>query len=469
MSFWRRWRNYAQSYTYINSRAGDVWFSAFRALPIYKINCKSIEKNRNISTKVEIIRYFCIVKRLDHIFRKACLLLFVFLTAPSWAGEHDDGQAQPDMMEVSLLTCSPGDEVWSLYGHTAIRLYDRANGSDLVANYGMFSFSQPFFVARFVFGRTDYQMGIQSYEDFIRQYAFVGRGVKEQRLLLTREEKMAIVKAIAENYEPQNREYRYNFFYDNCTTRARDMLVVHIDGTVDYQARDTFSTTYRKEIHNYNTTHRWARFGNDLLLGVKADAQLTNAQRQFLPENLERDFARATVKDDNGETRKLVAETREVLQPETDTGGQDLWDYITPGRLFATLFLVVAASTFFEYRRGKMFWPIDMVLFTLCGLAGLILTAMIFSAHPTVSLNLQIFLLNPLFLYALRPKVFLKTDKGAASFRYVALASIGIALISQFFQTFAEGMTDLALILLIRIIANLRSPKSIAETQHDKQ
>ncbi len=363
------------------------------------------------------------------------------------------------MMEVSLLTCSPGDEVWSLYGHTAIRLNDRASGSDLVANYGMFSFSQPFFIARFVFGRTDYQMGIQRYEDFIRQYAYAGRGVTEQRLLLTREEKMAIAKAIAENYEPQNREYRYNFFYDNCTTRARDMLVGHIGAAVDYQARDTFSTTYRKEIHNYNSTHRWARFGNDLLLGVKADAPLTNAQRQFLPENLERDFARATVKDDNGETRKLVVYTSQLLQPATDTSGQDLWDHVTPGRLFATLFLLVAVSTFMEYKRGKMCWLIDMVLFTLCGLAGIILTAMIFSAHPTVSLNLQIFLLNPLFLYAVRPKVFLKTDKAAVLFRRVALVSLGIALISQFFQTFAEGMTDLALILLIRLIANLRSPQ----------
>ncbi len=421
-----------------------------------KCNCKSIEKKRNVGTKVEIIRYFCIVKRLDSIFRKTCLLLFVFLTTHAWAGENNDAQARFDTMEVSLLTCSPGDEVWSLYGHTAIRLNDRANNQDIVANYGMFSFSQPYFVLRFVFGRTDYQMGIQSYDSFLQIYAYAGRGVVEQTLNLSRDEKVAIYNAILKNYLPENREYRYNFFYDNCTTRARDILLSHIRGQIDLGGAEPAPTTYRKEIHRYAAAHPWARFGNDLLLGVKADSEISVEERQFLPENLQHDFDRATIATDSSKNIPLVKSTVQTLLPQSDRVPRDLWDTVTPIRLFALLLLVVAVSTILEYRRRRMLWGIDMALFGLCGLAGLILTAMIFSDHPTVSLNLQIFILNPLFLYAFRPKVFLKTDKCARRFRLIVEICVVMAIISHIFQTFAEGIGILALILLIRIEANQR-------------
>ncbi len=400
------------------------------------------------------------MKRFDCFLKVLCLALFVFLTTQGKADTLHKDEENTDLVDISLLTCSPGSEVWSLYGHTALRINNKANGEDIVVNYGMFSFSQPNFVLRFVFGRTDYQMGIQSFESFVRIYGYEGRGVNEQVLNLTHDEKMRIRQAVAENYRPQNREYRYNFFYDNCTTRARDMLVGQLDGMVDYKSIDSLDTSYRKETHQYNTNHPWARFGNDLLLGVKADGNLTAEQRQFLPDNLERDFARAVVRDANGGSRQLVKDYHQLLLPQTEQTEQDAWDAITPNRLFAVLFFLIVVSSIVEYRRRRMFWPIDMVLFGLSGLAGLILFAMIFSEHPTVSLNLQIFLLNPLFLYGLRPKVLTKQDKHAILFRLMVMISLGIAIISQFFQTFADGMADLALILLVRIIANQRINES---------
>ena len=148
-----------------------------------------------------------------------------------------------DAVRISLLTCQPHEEVYSIYGHTAIRYQDLARGTDLAVNYGMFSFHKPYFVLRFVFGLTDYEMGIEPFEAFCAQYASYGSGVYEQVLNLTPEEKLTIAKAIDTNYEPQNRVYRYNYFYDNCTTRARDMITNHLQARVDYTPENSHDTT----------------------------------------------------------------------------------------------------------------------------------------------------------------------------------------------------------------------------------
>ena len=198
---------------------------------------------------------------------------------------------------ISLLTCQPHEEVYSIYGHTAIRYQDVARGTDIAVNYGMFSFHKPYFVLRFVFGLTDYEMGIESFDTFCAQYASYGSGVYEQVLNLTPEEKLTIAKAIDTNYEPQNRVYRYNYFYDNCTTRARDMITNHLQASVEYgneKAED--ATSYRQIVHQCASQTPWIRFGNDMLLGIKADLPIDRAQRQFLPANLMNDFERATLK-----------------------------------------------------------------------------------------------------------------------------------------------------------------------------
>ena len=124
-------------------------------------------------------------------------------------------------ISVGFITCGPGPEVYSLYGHTALHFKDTSRGTDVAVNWGMFSFSKPNFVLRFVFGLTDYEIGIQDFSYFCEAYRYEHRWVKEQQLDLTPREKLLIAEAIEENYRPENREYRYNYFYDNCTTRAR--------------------------------------------------------------------------------------------------------------------------------------------------------------------------------------------------------------------------------------------------------
>ena len=216
------------------------------------------------------------------------------------AAEEDSVLQKMDSVEISLLTCGPGSEVWSLYGHTAIRYKDLRNGRDLAINYGVFSFTQKYFIPRFVFGITDYEIGICPIDVFWAEYQYTGRWVLQQDLNLTREEKAEITQAIAENYLPENRTYRYNFFYDNCTTRARDMIISYLSGDIHYADSQQIHTTYREMTHQWTRENRWTRFGNDLLLGVKSDFQTDFQARQFLPDSLRKDFDRAFITDKSG-------------------------------------------------------------------------------------------------------------------------------------------------------------------------
>lgn len=400
------------------------------------------------------------MKRLKDFFITTCMAVFVSLTAHAEA-QAKDCQAGPtatDSITISLLTCSPGNEVWSLYGHTAIRFQDPSHEMDLAINYGMFNFHQKNFILRFVFGLTDYQMGIEPFQAFMAEYAQSGRGVIEQRLNLTREEKTAIASAISKNYEPANRTYRYNYFYDNCTTRARDIIIGNIDGHVEYP-NGHHGTSYRKMIHQWNAQHRWARFGNDLLLGVKADASTNLAQQQFLPDTLRKNFASAVIVDPSGARRPLVDSTLEVLEPNTSNAytETDIWDALTPRLVFGILCALVLVTSLREWKQKKHLWLVDAFLLTLDGLAGIILLAMVFSQHPTVSFNLQILLLNPLsiiFVY----HVIRQQLKGRCFWYWkLHLAFIILFLLGNIFQNYAEGMNILALTLMIRAILNIRT------------
>lgn len=381
-------------------------------------------------------------------------LLFSFATK-SLAMKELTPLEQMDSVDISLLTCSPGNEIWSLYGHTAIRFEDRLRHLDYSINYGMFDLRQKYFVMRFVFGLTDYQMGIEDYNQFLVDYGNEGRGIVQQRLNLSRQEKLAIAKAIQANYDPAVRTYRYNYFYDNCTTRARDIITRHLSGKVKYKVNPSVESSYRQMIHQWNRNHRWMAFGCDLLLGAGADMKTTFAQQQFLPDTLRKDFDKAVVVDPTGRTHRLVANTGQTLEPSPEPDNDGFWTTVSPTVLFTILFVLTLCLAVLEYRRKKTFWVYDTTLLTLTGLAGVVLFAMIFSQHPTVRVNLQILILNPLsiiFAYSVSRGAY----KGKQHFYWnLLLVFIIIFLIcGLFLQNYAEGIWILACCLLVRCIIN---------------
>ncbi len=352
-------------------------------------------------------------------------------------------------MEISLLTCSPHEAIYSLYGHTAIRINDQRNGEDLAVNYGLFSFEKPHFVLRFLFGLTDYEMGIEPFEAFCRQYRYYGSSVTQQVLDLTNEEKWNIVKAVNINYMPENSVYRYNYFYDNCTTRAVDMLTTHLaDAHVVFEGEQQKYPSFREMVHGCLPHHPWNRFGNDMLLGVKADCKTTLREHQFLPANAMDDFRHAMIVGQDGSNRPLVLR-EEIVVPE---GTQDVWkDFpLSPKDVFLIVLAITVLITLLEAYTKKVLWGYDALLMILCGLAGIVLFLMLFSQHPTVRVNLLLLLLNPLPLFFIW-RMIRRARKRLPDRQYAWwIILICLFFIGGIWQHYAEGIFLLASSLLIR-------------------
>lgn len=395
------------------------------------------------------------MKRFQLLINGVVLAILMFLTPCVTAQNKLVVDTVSEPITLSLLTCGPGNEVYSLYGHTAIRVQIPSSNEDFVVNYGMFSFRQPYFVLRFIFGLTDYEMGIYDYNTFVEEYRLSNRWVKEQVLDLNDSSKRRILQAIFTNYEPQNRTYRYNYFYDNCSTRARDILLNNtVTERVVYLGEKKNVESFRQLIHRFNKQYPWARWGNDVLLGVGADRVADRYEQDFLPENLMAHFSHAVVHS-GGQRRPLVSETRWVISPSEITTASTSGYTKGPVVIAWILLLHACIFTVIELFVKKTFKLFDTLLCLQAGLAGMILLIMVFSAHPTVRLNLQILLLNPLALLG----GFLLWKKFSFTFqkRYwcIMVGALLLFFLGNMVQQYAEGMNILALCLLMRYVKKL--------------
>ena len=378
------------------------------------------------------------------------VLTFILSVVNATVGAQS--MTNPDRIQISLLTCSPGKEVWAQYGHTAIRYYDKESGEDLAINYGIFSLDQTYFIPRFVLGMTDYRMGVQPMDMFLAQYSYEGREVVEQVLNLSAEDKEVIYEALQENMKPENVVYRYNYFFDNCTTRARDMLVNHLHGKVVYPPAEE-DATFRSMIHKWNSKYEWSQFGEDLLLGVNADRKTTKSEQQFLPENLRSDFDKATYKG-----KPLVKETNVLLDAETEVAEPAFpLSPLSIALIFAVISLVMML---FSYRRQQVYWAWDLALMFTSGLMGIIFFVMIFSQHPCVSLNFILLFFNPLPLFFLYSTI----KKKKVIWWKIWGVLIILGLFGSLFQEIPLPILIVASFLLLHCIVHLRINKAVATT-----
>ena len=391
------------------------------------------------------------MKQKNSFFSRLFLLVWGILSTiqvMANAETPQDNLEKYDSIEVSLLTCSPHEEIYSLYGHTALRWHDLhqsgpSAGNDIAFNWGIFNFNKPYFVLRFVFGLTDYELGIMPFQYFCTYYEKWGSSVTEQVLNLSNEEKMKLEAALQENLQPENRIYRYNYFYDNCSTRPRNIIEECINGKVEYAQREDYTPSYREMVGVCTRNHPWGTFGNDILLGIKADFKTDMRQQEFLPDNLLYDFDRAQIYAD-GTYRPLVKERRMVVLPGVQIIEKDF--PLTPTECAVVLLIVALLLRGLEWKLKKVFVWWDVLLMLAQGLAGCVLFAMIFSQHPTTSLNLQILLLNPLPLFFIPSIIRGKKTK----WQNLLLVLVVLFFIGSLFQHYAEGMLILALSLLSR-------------------
>lgn len=313
----------------------------------------------------------------------------------------DSMRQEPEPLQVSLLTCGPGTEVYELFGHTALRVRQPGPGGfDYVFNYGMFDFNAPAFVWRFTKGETDYCLGVNDFRTFLFNYVMRESRVDEQILNLTPEQSRALFDALLVNAMPENRVYRYNFLFDNCATRPRNMVEAALDGRVRYREPEGELPTFREEIDRYAERCPWLIFGIDLALGGGLDRPMTYREQMFGPEVLKEAFDRAEIQlSPDSAAVPLVSRTEVLYDPEVPARPGITPFYLTPLFVAWLLAAVVAAVSLYDIRRRRCMRVLDTVLFTVYGLGGVVVFFLVFvSVHPATSPNYSAFWLHPLWL-----------------------------------------------------------------------
>lgn len=382
-------------------------------------------------------------------------LLLSVLVLPLRGAQTQTRDISRDSVRISLLTCAAGEAIYTLFGHTAIRYENFTRGTDVVYNYGVFDFSSSCFVLRFALGETDYQLDKEPADYFCRAYFHNGRDVWQQVLDLTATEKQRLIALLEENYLPQNRVYRYNFFYDNCSTRPRDKVEKAVQGTVDYRNDTPANLTYRDLTDRYSEGHPWSRLGMSLCLGSEADKPISRRAMQFVPFLLQADFSQATITDSAGQTRPLVAQEGLLLKALPRADAQD--GGLAPMAYAWLLFGATLVLTAWGIRRNKSLWGLDIVLFGAAGLAGCVLAFLVlFSQHPCMSPNYLLFVFHPLHLLCL-PWLVHEERKGRNSL-YLTANLVVLTLFIVFWaaipQKFPLEVLPLALCLWMRSASN---------------
>lgn len=295
--------------------------------------------------------------------RLLCILILSCITYPAVSQDSSH-------LRVSLLTCTPGEELYSTFGHTAIRVIDSNSVNDLVFNYGTFNFEDPGFYTKFIRGKLIYYLSAEKFQDFKDSYQYENRGITEQVLNLDAAEKIRIVEALYENIKPENRNYQYDFFFDNCTTRPRDMLVKYKNDPPAFAAVMPEGTRFREAIHDYlDRNHKdWSKLGIDLLLGAPTDAIMSATQSQFLPDNLMKAL------DSSNQNQQWVLTNTNLypLESKNDNGS-----IFTPIVMSSLLLLVIMLLSFTNNPATRNFLQgFDGIFFFLIGALGVLLVFM---------------------------------------------------------------------------------------------
>ncbi len=275
-------------------------------------------------------------------------------------------------LRISLLTCTPGEDLYSTFGHSAIRISDTVSHSDIVYNYGTFNFDEPGFYTKFIRGKLQYYLSTENFDSFESFYRQENRGITEQVFNLTCAEKYNMLLLLQANLMGQNRFYKYDFTFDNCTTRLRDLVEKAATPPLLFGEVLSTQSTFRELIYeylNYNDK-QWSKLGIDILLGSRLDIKMKSREVMFLPDYLMKSFDSTTIN-----SRKLVYEKHQLfnslLSPhEINIIGHPLF-------IFSCVFIMIVFLSFSKNIFIKRFLvAFDGFIFFVSGLLGIVLILM---------------------------------------------------------------------------------------------
>ncbi|MGJ8735593.1 Lnb N-terminal periplasmic domain-containing protein [Zobellia laminariae] len=311
-------------------------------------------------------------------------IIFILLFSLSVLGFSQAPELTP-LSKISVVTCGPGSELYSTFGHSAIHIEDTSLGINAIYNYGTFDFTTPNFYMKFVRGKLDYTLARQSFPYFLKEYEYENRWVRSQELQLTLTERQELFNFLETNYLPENRDYKYDFFYNNCATKIWDIL------NEVYGDKLVFDKNYLKELHTHRQLIRqkvkinsWSGFGIDLALGSVIDDIATPKEHMFLPDYI---MEQLDVAQLNGQP--LVAKSKVLLEANSEDSASSF--FISPELWLIVLLIIILVLTYFDFKNNTRRRWLDFILFFSTGIIGLLIVFLwFFTDHSATAGNFNI-------------------------------------------------------------------------------
>lgn len=349
-----------------------------------------------------------------------------------------------DSAKISLMTVAPGQELYSSFGHSALRINDPLNGMDRCYNYGTFDFDQPNFYVNFCRGKLLYSLDLEPARYFLRSNLQDGRPMREQVLNLTPQERQSLYELLQTNALPENKDYKYDFFYDNCATRIRDIVQKNFGGKLHFDTTKlTPNTSMRDLLRPYTRPNPWTEFGIDLVLGLPTDKKARAQDFMFLPDGLHDQFAAATTPSG----APLVIAERPI--PDAPLPQRDLAPGLLGRPSWVLLFIaLIGLASMMNARASRIF---DSIFWFVLGLAGLIMALLWFATdHTATKVNFNLLWALPTHLL-----VFWRSHRTGWVRKYFLVTAVlaGLALVCWKFIPQEMPVAAIPIILLVIILA----------------
>lgn len=298
---------------------------------------------------------------------------------------------------VSVVTCGPGSELYSAFGHSAFRVYDPLLKLDKIYNYGTFDFNKPNFYLNFAKGKLIYQLSTTRYGYFLQQFNYENRWVKTQELALNEADVQAVYDFLENNAKPENMSYQYDFFYDNCSTKIEKVIKGVLKDKVTFNNNHiTDQKSHRDLIADYTAEKfKWGKFGIDLALGSVIDRDATAIEYKFLPDYIYLGFNNATINVD-GKNIPLVKANNTVLNENIPP---QPFSMLQPFIVFLLIALFFIFKTYLNYKNGKRTKWVDFSLYFITGALGVVVLLLWFATSHTATYK------NFNFLWAFAPNL----------------------------------------------------------------
>lgn len=377
---------------------------------------------------------------------KLSLFIVFFTIASSFAQQF---QLSPKA-EISVITIGSGESLNDAFGHNGFRIKDNNLGIDVIYGYGEYDFDAPYFYLKFAQGKLNYLISKHNFGDFYFAYTNANRTIDEQVLNLNLEEKQKLFNFLENNYKPENRRYLYDFFYDNCATRIRDVTVKATHRKIEFNLPENFKLkTFRSLIHEHVGLNTWGSFGIDIALGSIIDREANAYEHMFLPKYIHTSFENATI---NG-SEKLVKDSSTLFE-KTETNSALNFLY-SPIAIMGLIGFCILFFTYKDYKNNTRSKWLDFIIFGLTGLIGVVILLLWFATdHAATAHNYNLLWAFPLNLIVIRQ--LLKPEVKNWVARYLKFLIIMLALMAFHWlssvQIFALGLIPLLIALLVRYI-----------------